>query len=242
MLAYLLGFIAGSLMGLLGGGGSVLTIPILVYLVGIPDKTAIAMSLAIVGFSTIPGILSYARKKMINYKAAAIFLPFSIVGTFLGVYIASFLSGKTQLILFSLILITISILMMLKKQGQQSKQNQFALFLSSLFAGVIIGIVGIGGGFMIVPILFLFAGIEMKEAVGTSLLIIGINSLIGFMKYSTVVEIDWSFLIAFILCSALGTLAGSHSSKFIKQDKLKNIFAYFVFSMGIFILYRNIIL
>ena len=240
MVAYILAFLAGIFMGVLGGGGSILTIPILVYLVGIEEKMAIALSLAIVGFSALPGVITHAKNKMIEYRSAFFFLVFSIIGTMAGVYFASLIEGKTQMTIFGVVLIGISLSMMFKKD-QIPSQSYLQLAISSLVAGIVIGIIGIGGGFMIVPILFIFGGIDMKKSVATSLFVISLNALSGFARYAFTLNIDWVFLFGFIICSSVGTILGVRFASRVSQDKLKKSFSYFVLIMGISILGKNIL-
>ena len=231
----------------MGGGGSILTVPILVYIVKMDAKLAIALSLAIVGVTAFIGSISHYKAGNIELKVAAIFAPFAMMGTFLGAKLSVFLSGSVQLILCAIVMLTASYFMFTKKQGTNEgldagniSINYPPLIITSIFTGVLTGIVGVGGGFMIVPALVLLTKIPMKKSVGTSLLVIAFNSLSGFTGYLGQFEIPWNFLIKFSVFTSLGILLGSYLVKYIPGHKLKKYFAVFLVIMGIFILYKNI--
>ncbi len=244
ILGYSLAVLIGLSLGILGGGGSILTVPILVYALDMDPKLAIALSLAIVGATSLIGSLAHFKARNINLKVAALFGPFAMAGTFLGAKLAVFLSGQVQLILFALVMLVASIFMF--KGGaspvdnNQNKKLNYPLIIGEgIFVGVLTGIVGVGGGFMIVPALVLLAHIPMKQAIGTSLLIISLKSFAGFFGYMGTVEIPWEFLGKFTLATGVGILVGSYLVKFIPAKNLKKSFAIFLVVMGFFILYKN---
>lgn len=242
ILGYSLALIMGLSLGLMGGGGSILTVPILVYAIGMSPKSSIALSLAIVGLTSIIGVFGHFKNKNINLKMAALFAPFAMLGTFFGAKLSKFFTGEAQLLLFGTIMLVASILMIKKiplKEQSEKKQSILFIAVGALIVGIITGLVGIGGGFLIVPALVLIIGLPMKEAIGTSLLIIALNSASGFLGYLGMVEIDWSFLLIFTLFSGIGILLGSHFVKYISQAKLKKMFGIFLIFMAIFILYKN---
>lgn len=246
MIGYFFAVLIGLSLGLLGGGGSILTVPILVYAMGMPSKLAIALSLAIVGVTSIAGVISHFRNKNIDFKVAIVFGPFAMIGTLAGAQISQFISGQMQLILFAIIMIIAAVFMFtgrkesapteLKKANYKDK---ILLSLQGVFVGIVTGVVGVGGGFLIVPALVLLARISMKKAVGTSLLLIALNSITGFLGYLNQVTVPWVFLIKFSSCSIVGIIIGSYLVKFVSQDKLKKAFAIFLVVMGVFILYKN---
>jgi len=245
MIGYLLATLIGLSLGLLGGGGSILTVPILVYVMKMDPKVSIALSLAIVGMTSLVGVYGHYRKGNIHLKVALTFGPFAMVGTFLGAKISQFLSGQTQLVLFAVIMLVASIFMIKgRKDAPEDKEKQNSLnipliAIEGIAVGIVTGLVGVGGGFLIVPALVLLSGLSMKKAVGTSLLIISFNSLSGFVGYLGLVEVPWGFLFKFTAFSAIGIFAGISLSRFVSQSALKKVFGVFLIFMGIFILYKN---
>ncbi len=243
MLAYSLATLIGLSLGLLGGGGSILTVPILVYAMDMDPKLSIALSLAIVGATSLIGVFGHYKNQNIDFKIALIFGPVAMLGTFVGAKLSQYLSGSTQLILFSLIMIIASFFMFKGRDENVSEKDKDLniplIITEGIVVGIITGLVGVGGGFLIVPALVLLAGLSMKKAVGTSLLIISLKSFAGFAGYITIMEIPWEFLAKFTAFSGAGILIGSHLVKFVPQKTLKKSFAVFLVIMGIFILYKN---
>lgn len=247
MLGYFLALLTGMSLGLLGGGGSILTVPILVYAMGMDAKLSVALSLAIVAVTSLIGVWGHYRNNNIDFKIAAVFAPFAMAGTFLGAKLSVFLSGQVQLILFALIMLAASYFMLKKSKSMPAKEAQASekkliiplIASEGVIVGIITGLVGVGGGFLIVPALTLLAGIDMKKAVGTSLIIISLKSFSGFFGYMNLIEIPWGFLAMFILFSGIGIILGSYLVRFISQEKLKKSFAIFLIVMGSFILYQN---
>ncbi len=243
MLGFLLAVLTGVTLGLLGGGGSILTVPILVYAVGIETKIAVALSLAVVGTTTLFGTFGHLRNKNVDIKVALIFGVFAIPSTFLGAYLSQFVSSSIQLIIFAIIMMLAAIFMFKGKKNLNKKEpqkNNELIILSGFFVGLLTGFIGVGGGFLIVPALILFTGTDMKKAVGTSLFIITINSFFGFISNLNYVEIPWIFLIQFTGCSVVGIFIGVRLVKYISQELLKKSFAIFLILMGLFILFKNI--
>lgn len=247
VIGYLLAILIGLSLGLLGGGGSILTVPILVYALEMDPKVSIALSLAIVAMTSLIGVFGHYKNKNIDFKIAAIFGPVAMAGTFFGAKLSVFLSGQVQLILFSVIMLLASIFMIknARKSDQENKTesgkelNYPLIIIEGLIVGIVTGLVGVGGGFLIVPALVLLTGLPMKRAVGTSLLIISLKSFSGFAGYIGLVEIPWSFLGLFTLFSGAGILIGSYLVRFVSQRQLKSGFAVFLIFMGVYILYKN---
>lgn len=329
----ILGFAAalliGTSLGLIGGGGSILTVPVLIYLLGVEPLLAVAYSLFVVGVSSFVGAMNSIRKGLLNYKTALIFAIPSLFTVFLtrnyalpllpdswhaelgekfignvlfggtltlGVVLAAIILLKIDLsksnpsllkiislmapaaimvfvvrqwvipaiptniyhfdsftltkagatlTLFAVVMAFASVRMIRGRENPSShelEQNDFklgAIIIQGILVGVLTGVVGAGGGFLIIPALVLMAKLPMKEAVGTSLLIISINSLIGFMGDLSHQHIDWLFLLSFTLLSTMGIFIGSHLSKKISGDKLKKGFGWFVLIMAIFMLSKQ---
>ncbi len=243
MLAYSLATLIGLSLGLLGGGGSILTVPILVYALNMNPKLSIALSLAIVGATSLIGVFGHYKNQNIDFKIALIFGPVAMIGTFVGAKLSQYLSGSTQLILFSVIMIIASYFMFKGRDESISKKDKTIniplIVGEGIIVGIITGLVGVGGGFLIVPALVLLTGLSMKKAVGTSLLVISLKSFAGFAGYITIMEIPWDFLVKFTAFSGTGILIGSYLVKFVPQKTLKKAFAIFLVIMGFFIIYKN---
>jgi len=245
VVALSLAVLIGLSLGLMGGGGSILTVPILVYVLDYSAKNSIALSLAIVGVTSLFGSIAHFRNKNINFKVAGVFGPIAMLGTFLGTKISVYLSGSTQLIIFAVVMIIASYFMFKGRKNIETSEDtevqfKFATILVvGTFVGILTGIVGVGGGFMIVPALVLLANIEMKQAIGTSLIIISLNSFTGFIGYLGKITVDWTFLVQFSAFATIGIFIGSALVKYISQEKLKKLFAIFLVVMGVFILYKN---
>jgi uncharacterized membrane protein YfcA len=238
----------GISLGLLGSGGSILTVPVLVYLVGQDEKVAIAGSLFIVGSIALAGSLQFVRAGFINWRTVATFGLPGMVGTYLGAAIAAYVSGLTQLALFALVMLLASFLMLRPIKLSTESHTPRALWKiagDGLVVGVITGLVGVGGGFLIVPALVLLGGLSMHHAVATSLVIIALKSYSGFYKYLDVLEkqdlsLDWPVLGLITLLGIVGSIVGSRLARRVHQDRLKRWFGYFLIVMGIYILARSL--
>ena len=249
MMGYLLASLIGLSLGLLGGGGSILTLPILVYVLEMPTKLSIALSLGIVGVTSLFGTINHLRNRNINFSAALWVGPFAAFGTLVGTKLSLLFPAEVQLLLFGFIMMMASFSLLRSKDKDNVEENSedsikinkrtFLLSIQGFLIGVITGIVGVGGGFLIVPVLVIFARVGIRKAIGTSLLLITVNSLIGFIGYLNEFTIPWDFFIKFSLFSIGGVLIGSFSAKFVSQKLLKKFFAFFLLLMGIFILYQN---
>ena len=245
MLGYSLAVVVGFSLGLLGGGGSILTVPILVYIIGQDAKVAVPLSLAIVGTTSLFGVYRNIKKQQVDFKIALVFGAISILGTFLGTIISKKITSEVQLVIFAVIMLLASFSMIKgRKEGEQRddhKTNILLVLIQGFIVGIITGIVGVGGGFLIVPALVLLANLPMRKAVGTSLLLIALNSFFGFGSYVLAgnIEIPWSFLVTFTLLSIVGVIFGSMMADKVPQKTLKKIFGIFLIFMGFFILYKE---
>jgi len=240
----------GIFLGLLGGGGSVLTVPIFVYVLAMAPKTAIASSLAVVGFTSFVGSIRHWRVGNMNFKIVLAFAPSAMLGTFLGAKLSVFFTGTQQLLLFSIVMILAAGFMFknsFRSEPLQAPEKPmgfrtfFFIVLEGLILGVLTGIVGVGGGFLIVPVLVLLGGLPMKTAVGTSLLVISLKSFAGLGGYIGLTDIAWSVVFSFSLFGALGIFLGTWLVQFVSQKKLKRGFAVFLVLMASFIFYKNLI-
>jgi uncharacterized membrane protein YfcA len=249
MLAAWIGAVAiGLSLGLLGSGGSVLTVPVLVYLVGQDEKIAIAGSLAVVGSIALVGALPYMARRMIDWRSLGLFGIPGMAGTWIGAWIAAFVSGPTQLLVFALVMLLAAFLMLRNQPVVTSApvtRHAWKVVADGLAVGVLTGFVGVGGGFLIVPALVLLGGLDMHRAVATSLAIIALKSFAGFWKYLDVLDdrglqLDWGVLGTVTLLGVIGSMVGNRLAVRLPHAKLKKGFGVFLVFMGIFIIYRNL--
>lgn len=258
------GFIAsiaiGVSLGLIGGGGSILTVPVLVYLFGVDAVLATAYSLFIVGLTSAVGSYSYFQKGLVNVKTAIVFGIPSIAAVFATrawivpaipkevFHVGEFVVTKSLLmmLLFAILMIAASYSMIKKdktkavaEEPHEQKFNYPLILLEGGLVGVLTGLVGAGGGFLIIPALVVLSKLPMKEAVGTSLVIIAAKSLIGFFGEGSETIIDWIFLAKVSAFAIAGIFIGSALSKKIDGAKLKPAFGWFVLVMGIYIIVKE---
>lgn len=251
--AALLAVVVGISMGLLGAGGSVLTVPIFVYVLGVAPKPAIAMSLGVVGATALVAMLTRLRGTSVSFRVAAVFGPATMVGAYFGAYLATLIPGRLQLVGFALVLLTSAVMILrsargegvappAEASGEQKMDAAMAALLVTLglSVGVLTAVIGVGGGFIIVPALVLIARLPMRLAVGTSLVIIAMNALSGFAGYLGRIEIDWTLVATFTLLAAGGTVVGSFWSDRVPQARLKQGFAVMLILVAIYVLYRTI--
>ena len=249
LLGYALAALIGLSLGLMGGGGSILTVPIFVYVLGYDPKLAIVMSLPVVGVTSFVGAAGHWRAGNVNLRAAALFGVVAMAGAYLGARLAVFLSGAVQLSLLAIVMLVAAISMFRSARrspaaqpgsGGESPATALALLLPvALCVGVMTGVVGIGGGFLVVPALVLLARLPMKQAVGTSLLVIAMNSASGFAGYAGQAQVPWRFLAGFTAVAVGGILVGTYLVRYVSQRALKQAFALFLVLMGTFILVKN---
>ena len=252
--------LAGATMGLIGGGGSILTVPILVYLLEIPPVLATGYSLFVVGLSALVGSVNYFKLGLVNLKAGTIFAVPAFVGVFLArkflvpalpveiFNLGNLVVGRDLIVMgvFATVMILASVSMI--RGGSESEQegelqfNYPLIALEGLIVGAVTGFVGAGGGFLIIPALVVLAKLPMKQAVGTSLMIIAVKSLFGFLGDLGNQSIDLGFLALFCLLSIIGIYLGTYLSRFVSSAKLKPGFGWFVLIMGLFILAKETIL
>jgi uncharacterized membrane protein YfcA len=251
----------GVSLGLIGGGGSILTVPVLVYILGVNPVLATAYSLFVVGSTSLVGAATYMKKGLVNYKTALVFAIPSFIAVFLTrkflvpalpdplftVGEAIITKNIGIMVFFALIMLAASYSMITAKKCVDCDEDEPVSFNFPLIAlegsvvGVITGIVGAGGGFLIIPALVLLAKLPMKLAVGTSLLIIAAKSLIGFLGDLSTQTIDWQLLLIFTSLSIVGIFIGSALSKKINEKILKTGFGWFVLVMGIYIITKELL-
>lgn len=259
ILGYFGALIIGIVLGLIGGGGSILTVPVLVYLLAINPVTATAYSLFVVGASALVGAFKNMQKKLVDFRTAIVFS----IPAFIAVYatrkymvpaipeslfsIGGFeITKNIGIMLFFAIIMILASVSMIRENGKKKADaekisyNYPLIIIEGIVVGVLTGIVGAGGGFLIIPALVLLAKLPMKKAVATSLLIIAIKSLIGFIGDVQNMNIDWLFLAIFTGLSVVGMFVGIYLNKFIDGKKLKKGFGWFVLLMGVYIIWAEI--
>lgn len=260
ILGYFGALLIGLVLGLIGGGGSILTVPVLVYLFSINPVTATAYSLFVVGTSSLVGAGRNIQKKRIGFRTALAFAIPAVISVFSTrkfivpaipaeiLHLNNFVITKEIgiMIFFAVLMLVASISMIIDREKLLESRKEDAgpwyglLVPLGFLTGLITGLVGAGGGFIIIPILVLLAGLPMKKAVGTSLFIIALNSLIGFLGDLGHQKIDWPFLLTFTALAVLGIFVGVYLNRFVDGKKLKKGFGWFVLVMGIYILWKEI--
>ena len=259
LLGYIGALFIGIVLGITGGGGSILTVPILVYILNYNPIIATAYSLFIVGTTSGFGTIQNFKKGLVVPKTALQFAIPSVIGVYLTrkfivpgipetiLYFGSAkLSKETFLmILFAVVMFMAAFSMLKNKQEEElveiRSKSLIVVTIQLFFVGILIGLIGAGGGFLIIPALLKFARLPMKKAIGTSLLIITINSLIGFTGDVQNADIDWAFLISFTTFSVIGIYIGLYIQHYINEKHLKKIFGFFVLIMSFFIVYKEIL-
>ncbi len=260
IIGFALAVVMGFTLGLLGGGGSILTVPILVYVLGVDPVLGTAYSLFVVGSSAVIGGWRKHVQGLVEWKTGLLFAAPALVAVFLTRYylvpaipeelfaIGNFHFTKSIAIMsfFGVVMLIASYSMIkTRKEKEGSGPKPFNLpliLLEGLVVGTITGLVGAGGGFLIVPALVLLVGMPIKKAVGTSLIIIAIKSLIGFLgDIGSGQPIDWSFLLMFTAFSIVGMFIGIYATRFVAPTKLKKGFGWFVLIMGVFIIIKELL-
>jgi len=251
MLGYLLAIAIGLSLAMMGGGGSILTVPIFVYVMHFEPKQAIAMSLPVVGATSFAGAIGHWREGNLDLRSALAFGALAMSGAFLGARMAGLVSGIFQLTLLAFVMIA-SAALMLRSPRRATASDGMAddavrhrgrrlagAALVGLAVGVLTGVVGIGGGFLFVPALVVLADLPMKTAVGTSLLVITMNTLAGSLAYRGQVDVPWRVVVLFAAFAISGIVIGTRLTRRVSQRGLRRAFAYFLLVMAAFILFQN---
>lgn len=248
---YALAVVIGLSLGLLGGGGSVLALPVLVYVLGIAPHRAIPMTLVMVGTVSVLGAIPHIRRGLVAWRPGAMFGLATVVGAYLGARLAAlpFITSTVQMTIFAGAMLVAAGLMI----GRSSRTAALAgpyvpplcrycwlwLPTEGVVVGVLTGLVGVGGGFAIVPALVLLAHVPMPKAIGTSLLIITANSLAGLAGYLGQVDLDWHLTVNFTVFAGFGTVGGAYLVQFVSPKHLQKGFGYFLLGIAVFVLWQN---
>lgn len=239
-----LAFAVGLVFGLLGAGGSILTAPILVFALEQDPKVAIVMSLPIVGGVALVGVARHWRAGNVDLRTAIPFGIAAMVGAFGGARLAAFLTGRTQLVILAVLMLGAAV-SMLRNANAADAPGDAGRTLSpmvlgvGMLTGVLTGVVGIGGGFLLVPALVLLARVPMRAAVGTSLVVIAMNTLAGYIGYLGTVAVPWNLVWMFGMLAALGILAGTALLPRVPHATLTRAFAVLLVAVSVFTLLRS---
>jgi uncharacterized membrane protein YfcA len=241
-LGYALALLIGLSLGLLGGGGSILTVPVLHYVLAYPVKEAIPMSLVVVGLTSGFGAISHWRAGTVRWRTALAFGPPAIVGAVLGAELGLHVAAATQLAVFGVVMLAAAVSMLrggIERAPSPPRAGGHPLpFITLIGAlvGLLTGFVGVGGGFLYVPALTLLGGLAIKEAIGTSLVLILLSCTAGLVRYSGHLELEWPAIALFAGIAFVGVAAGSRLVPYVSQQALKKGFAVFLLLMGTLVL------
>lgn len=245
VLSVLLALLIGVVLGMLGGGGAILTLPLLVYVLRVEPKTAIATSLFIVGTTSAIATVMHARAHAVRWRIAAIFGLAAVAGAYSGGRLARYLPATFLLVLFGIVMVTTSIAMLRGRKEPDPTKAERALRIGRMVVlgaavGVLSGLIGAGGGFLIVPALALFGGLSLREAIGTSIFIITLQSFAGFVGHAAHVELEWALVLWLSGATAVGSIIGSAVGAKISTTMLRRAFAWLVLAMGLFMFATNL--
>lgn len=242
----LLSALIGLSLGLIGGGGSIITVPVLVYVLGVEAHDAVRISLAVVGGTSLVGAFLHNRRGNLEFKTGIIFGVSGIVGALAGSPLTKLLSPGALMMTFALLMLVVAVLMIKRASAGKAEINELTgdlniwkALLAGFGVGVMTGFLGVGGGFLIVPALVMFGGLGMKKAVGTSLLIICLNCVAGFVGHASQNHFDWKLTALVTFLAVSGAIAGTLLSQKIEAKKLQKGFAVFVLTVAVFMIVKN---
>ncbi|MBI3504686.1 MAG: sulfite exporter TauE/SafE family protein [Proteobacteria bacterium] len=244
ILSIVFALLIGLSLGLLGGGGSILTVPVLVYALGFEAKLAITMSLPIVGVTAAFGAWRHWRLGNVQLERALLFGGVAMVGAYAGGRGARWLDARVQLAILGIVMAASAVSMLRSAARDRANEPEphvhpLLFYTVGLGVGALTGIIGIGGGFLIVPALVVLGGVAMRQAVGTSLLVIAMNCVAGYAGQASRDVVDWRFVTYFTAVSMVGLLAGTAMHRFTGQTALKRGFAVFLFLIALLVLWNN---
>jgi uncharacterized membrane protein YfcA len=245
LLAGLLAFTAGTVFGIFGAGGSILLVPILVYVLGVPVKTALGMSLFILMCTGMLAALAHARSMNVRWVIGIRWALAGIVGAYAGGRVAEFIPGTVLLTIFAVVVVVASLFMILRRVPYSTGKSEHVPPLRAILVGALLGfftgMIGVGGGFLLVPALVLVCGVDVKHAIGTSLLIISINSLGGFLGFAAHQTFPWPLTFTVVAFNAMGSLVGERLSKPLPAHRLRPAFGVFLLLVGTLLVAQNVI-
>ena len=236
----------GLALGMLGGGGSILTVPVLVYVLRMDPHAAVTASLIIVGLNALMGSVMHWRARTVKLKEAFLFGMYGILSSYAGAHVSTLLNSTLLLVLFALLMLAIAFLMLRPKGGMATSATKvrrpwWLVLLGGLGVGLLTGFLGVGGGFLIVPALVLLLGMDMTTAVGSSLVVIALNSAAGIVGHlNGHVVLPWGEILAFTAMGFVGLLAGSKLAQRLPVARLQQSFSLFVLGLGLVLLVLNV--
>ena len=241
--AIFIGIFIGLSLGLLGGGGTVLMTPALVYVGGYPVREAIGMSLAVVGGTSLVGGMMYLRQGRVHLRAAMLFSTAGIAGAIPGSFLTAHVSPRVILLLFGILMMVIALLMLRRREPKEKSLERVCHFRRCVVAGgsvgFLTGFLGVGGGFIIVPALIHFGDLDLRRAIGTSLLVIAVSSFSGLLGHAGQLQLDWSLIGIFLSAALAGLVVGRHLADQIPTKQLKHGFAWLVLGVAILVIAKN---
>ncbi len=245
LVAAVLAILVGITLGLLGAGGSILTVPVVVFALGVDPRTAIVMSLPIVGGAAAVGVVGHWRSRNVDFRVAVPFGIAAMVGAFGGAKLAHFLSGNAQLMLLAVVMLGAAA-SMFRNAGlpgyvaEEPRPLGPLLLVVGASTGLLTGLVGIGGGFLLVPALVVLAGVPMRMAVGTSLFVIVLNTVAGYAGYHGSVDVPWATVAWFAGATAIGIVIGTSLASRVPQAALKRAFALLLVAIAALLIWKTI--
>lgn len=245
VITLLLSVLIGVSLGLLGGGGSILTVPILAYVAGLDAKEAIAASLFVVGVTSAVSAVSHARAGRVRWRTGLFFGAAGMAGAFVGGLLGGRVPGTILMIAFGLMMLATAVAMIRGRRdpGTAPVDRELPVakvVVEGLVVGLVTGIVGAGGGFLVVPALVLLGGMAMPVAVGTSLLVIAMKSFAGLAGYLTSVQLDWPLVLGVTAAAVLGSVVGARLAGRVPEEVLRRGFGIFVLLMGVVVLVQEV--
>ena len=245
VITLMLSVLVGVSLGLLGGGGSILTVPILAYVAGMDAKEAIAASLFVVGVTSAVSVVAHARNGRVRWRTGLIFGAAGMAGAFGGGLLGGYIPGTILMIAFALMMLATAAAMIRGRRGQAGAPTVQELpvlkvVVEGMVVGLVTGIVGAGGGFLVVPALVLLGGLPMSVAVATSLLVIAMKSFAGLAGYLTTVQLDWPLVLAVTGVAVAGSFVGARLAGIIPEQALRKGFGVFVLAMAVLVLVQEL--
>ncbi len=243
IIGLILSAVIGLSLGLIGGGGSILTVPILVYLLGVGPHEAVGMSLAVVGATSILGSYMHWRRDNVDISTGLYFGVAGIIGALLGSPLTKLVSPQVLLLIFGLLMLVVAISMIWRRNhaidASEHKPHLVQGILAGLGVGILTGFLGVGGGFLIVPALVFFGGLPMKKAIGTSLFVIFLNCAAGLFGHMSQSTFDWQLTGIVMALAVAGAVVGTILSHRIAAQRLQSMFAVLVLGVAAFLVVKN---
>lgn len=246
ILGLVLSGLIGLSLGLIGGGGSIITVPVLVYVIGVEPYDAVGMSLAVVGATSFVGAFLHRQRGHLRLKTGLIFGAAGVFGAVIGSPLTRLLSASALMLTFAALMLVIAVLMLRRKppgvveiQSAEQIPSISKALLAGFGVGVLTGFLGVGGGFLIVPALVMFGGLSMKDAIGTSLFVIFLNCVAGLVGHASQIGFDWSLTALVTILAVAGTILGTLLSRRFTANKLQKGFAVFVLTIAVFLMAKN---